>query len=109
MKHKKNESDNYGQAIREIRIKSDLSQAEVAEALGVTPGFISNVENNRTGMSLRMLVYFAQLTGHTLDSIAGQLEKSYRTSSLDNEIFDKVSSLTNEQKKKLIQIIDIIF
>ena len=47
-------SENYGTHIKHIRQKMGLTQNQVAEALGVTPGYISNVENNRTAMSLRM-------------------------------------------------------
>ena len=47
-------SENYGTHIKHIRQKMGLTQNQVAEALGVTPGYISNVENNRTAMSLRI-------------------------------------------------------
>lgn len=51
------EIDNYGSMIKELRIQNGLTQNQVAESLGVTPGYISNVENNRTAMSLRILMY----------------------------------------------------
>lgn len=47
--------ENLGSRMKELRIKMKLTQAEVAKALNVTPGYISNVENNRTAMSLRIL------------------------------------------------------
>ena len=40
-----------------------LTQAEVAKALNVTPGYISNVENNRTAMSCGSS-YTTQNSGH---------------------------------------------
>ena len=43
--------ENLGSRMKELRIKMKLTQAEVAKALNVTPGYISNVENNRTAMS----------------------------------------------------------
>ena len=51
--------ENLGSRMKELRIKMKLTQAEVAKALNVTPGYISNVENNRTAMSLRILIYYA--------------------------------------------------
>ncbi|MDD5999773.1 MAG: helix-turn-helix transcriptional regulator, partial [Lachnospiraceae bacterium] len=54
-------SEEYGTLIKELRIKNGLTQNQVAESLGVTPGYISNVENNRTAMSLRILTYYARL------------------------------------------------
>ena len=53
--------ENLGSRMKELRIKMKLTQAEVAKALNVTPGYISNVENNRTAMSLRILIYYARL------------------------------------------------
>ena len=101
-------SDDYGSKIKELRVKNGLTQSMVAESLGVTPGYISNVENNRTAMSLRMLIYYAKVTGVTLDSLVGQLEPDYELNSLDNELLSKIASLTNDQKKKVLEMIDII-
>ena len=53
-------SENYGTHIKHIRQKMGLTQNQVAEALGVTPGYISNVENNRTAMSLRILTLLCE-------------------------------------------------
>ena len=59
--------ENLGSRMKELRIKMKLTQAEVAKALNVTPGYISNVENNRTAMSLRILIYYARLLNISLD------------------------------------------
>ena len=63
--------ENLGTRMKELRIKMKLTQAEVARALNVTPGYISNVENNRTAMSLRILIYYARLLNISLDSLIG--------------------------------------
>ena len=52
--------ENLGSRMKELRIKMKLTQAEVAKALNVTPGYISNVENNRTAMSLRVSLFIMQ-------------------------------------------------
>ena len=101
--------ESYGSRIKELRIKSGLTQSAVAESLGVTPGYISNVENNRTAMSLRMLIYYARLTGVSLDALVGELEPDYEPTALDNKLLEKISALTDEQKKKLISMIEVIF
>ena len=93
--------------IRQIRIDNHLTQDQVAKALDATPGYICNVENGRTAMSLRMLVYFAKLTNTTLDSLVGSMDASYRTTALDNEIMELVSSFTDADKMKLIETLKI--
>ena len=35
--------DLYGEQIKKLRIKMGMTQSEVAQALDVTPGYISNV------------------------------------------------------------------
>ena len=49
------EIENYGTLIKNLRIQNNLTQNQVAEALGVTPGYISNVENNRTATFLFLI------------------------------------------------------
>lgn len=104
---KMNEKEDYGSRIKELRIKMNLTQADVAKALNVTPGYISNVENNRTAMSLRILIFFAQLMHVSLDSLVGQLEPAYQTTALDNELLDMITALDDDKKKKLIKTIRI--
>ena len=78
--------ENLGSRMKELRIQMHLTQAEVARALNVTPGYISNVENNRTAMSLRILIYYAKLLGLSLDSLIGRIDSEYRETALDREL-----------------------
>ncbi len=93
--------------IRQIRIDNHLTQEQVAKALDATPGYICNVENGRTAMSLRMLVYFAKLTNVTLDSLVGSMDSSYTATAIDNEIMGLLSDLSDSEKIKLIKMIRI--
>ena len=98
-----------------------LTQNQVAEALGVTPGYISNVENNRTAMSLRILTYYAKLCGCSLDSLVDtadidtiqklcQKEKMHlRYESIGKNESKEITKLTYEQlcnslKKGIYQV-----
>ncbi len=101
------EFDNLGAQVKELRIQMKLTQAEVAEALNVTPGYISNVENNRTAMSLRVLIYYAKLMNISLDSLIGKIEPEYRKNALDNELLALAAKLDDNQKKKLIKTIKL--
>lgn len=100
-------TNNYGTLIKELRIKNGLTQNQVAESLGVTPGYISNVENNRTAMSLRILTYYARLIGCSLDSLVGELEPEYSETALDRELYQAITRLDSETKKKLLRMIEI--
>lgn len=101
------EFDNLGAQIKELRIQMKLTQAEVAQALNVTPGYISNVENNRTAMSLRILMYYAKLMNISLDSLIGRVEPEYRKTALDNELLELISKMDDNGKSKLIKTLKI--
>ena len=101
------EVEKLGPKVKKIRLEMGLTQNQVAQALHVTPGFICNVENNRTAMSLRVLIFYAKLTGRTLDSIIGLVSRDYEKTALDNEILEEVSKLSEEGKKKLLKTLKI--
>ena len=107
MRNNNEEFDNLGAQIKELRIQMKLTQAEVAEALNVTPGYISNVENNRTAMSLRILMYYAKLMNISLDSLIGRVEPEYRKTALDNELLELISKMSDPDKTKLIKTLKI--
>ena len=94
--------NNLGTKVKKLRIAHGLTQEDVAKALDVTPGYISNVENGRNLMTLRMLAYYADLTGVSLDYLAGSVDKSYQKTALDNEIMQLVSRMSNTEKEHLI-------
>lgn len=93
--------------IRQIRIENQLTQEQVARALDATPGYICNVENGRTAMSLRMLVYFAKLTNTTLDSLVGSMDSSYTATAIDNEIMGLLADFSDKDKLRLIDTLKI--
>ncbi len=101
------DEENYGLMIKNLRIANGLTQNQVAESLGVTPGYISNVENNRTAMSLRILTYYAQLVGCSLDSLVGELEPEYAETALDRKLYEAILKLDIKTKEKLLKTIEI--
>ncbi len=104
---KQTDYDNLGPKIKKLRIEMDFTQAQVAEALGVTPGYISNVENGRTAMSLRILIYYARLMNISLDSLVGRIDSDYQNTALDNELLDIIRQMSTDNKEKLIQTLKI--
>ena len=99
--------ENLGSRMKELRIKMKLTQAEVAKALNVTPGYISNVENNRTAMSLRILIYYARLLNISLDSLIGRIDSEYRETALDRELYEQVHKMSIPEKQKLLKTMKV--
>lgn len=100
-------SENYGALVKSLRQKMGLTQNQVAESLGVTPGYISNVENNRTAMSLRILTYYARLIGCSLDALVGELDSEYSETALDRKLYQTILKLDIDTKEKLLKALEI--
>lgn len=101
------DSEDYGTLVKNLRLRAGLTQSQVADSLGVTPGYISNVENNRTAMSLRMLTYYARLVGCSLDSLVGELEPEYSETALDRKLYETIIKLDIETKEKILKTIEL--
>ena len=99
--------EDFGPIVKRIRLEHNLTQSQVAEALNVTPGYISNVENNRTAMSLRMLMYYARLTDTSLDSLAGVLVPEYQETALDQDLIAEIRKMDVAEKEKLLKTLKI--
>lgn len=100
-------SENYGALVKSLRQKMGLTQNQVAESLGVTPGYICNVENNRTAMSLRILTYYARLIGCSLDALVGELDSEYSETALDRKLYQTILKLDIDTKEKLLKTLEI--
>ncbi len=99
--------ENYGEQIKSYRLNMGLTQNQVATELDVTPGYISNVENGRTAMSLRLLIYYAKIMGISLDSLVGKLEPDYKQNAINHELMDEISKMDLETQEKLLKTIKL--
>ena len=59
-------------------------------------------------MSLRLLIYYATLTGVSLDSLVGLIDTEYEEDALDKDIAREVQKLSKEDKKKLLKVLKIM-
>lgn len=58
-----------GNTIRELRLKHDLTIAEVAENIGISRGMLSKIENAQTSTSLDTLAKIANALGVSLSTL----------------------------------------
>jgi len=113
-----------GEYIREYREQNRMSQRDLAQAIRLSPGYISMLENNknpRTGdpiaPSLDTLKSIANGTGKSLDALLEllgddtvvSLEKPIATEDdeLDSRIMVLVRLLPREQKLSLLDLLSV--
>lgn len=81
--------------IRELRMARNLSQVDLAKALGVTKQSVSNWENNNIQPSIDMLIHLARFFSVSTDSLLG----------LDQRKYLEISGLTEQQLAHLAALV----
>ena len=62
--------ERFGREVRDARVALDVSQREVATAVGVSRGYIAHLENGRANPSLRVIERVGDALGITFELIA---------------------------------------
>ena len=92
-----------GQRIREVRLSKHLTQDYLSYATGVNVPHISNIENNRTKVSLTLLVAICNALGVTVDYIL-QSEYTKESPAIEAELLHTMRTLPLEKQRQLLRI-----
>ena len=65
----KEEAEKLGKNLKRIRTEKDISQVDVARSLGVSWGFISNIESGKTNQTLATIDRLANSVGVSSDEL----------------------------------------
>ncbi len=84
--------------IKQLRLARNLSQVDLAKALGVTKQSVSNWENNNIQPSIDMLIRLAQFFSVSTDYMLG----------LNHRKYIEISELSDTQLAHITAIIDDI-
>ena len=83
--------------IRQLRITRNLSQVDLAKALGVTKQSISNWENNNIQPSIDMLIHLAKFFSVSTDYLLGLEQRKYiEISGLTDQQLAHISAIIND-------------
>ncbi|MCC8126901.1 MAG: helix-turn-helix domain-containing protein [Clostridiales bacterium] len=100
-----------GQKMKRLRMDLGVTQEKVANDLQCTIAFVSNVENNRAKLNLRVLLYYADLCHVPVDLIldAGRPEEAQHTPGEQQtaELLRLFQTFTPEEQTKLIRIMKL--
>lgn len=64
-----NISSKFGKKVKEIRLKKDMSQADLAKVLGVHPTYISGIERGVRNMALSNIERLAKALGVPIEEL----------------------------------------
>ena len=68
---------------------------------------VYTLSDRRVNISTRILMYYAKLMGGTLDNLVGELEPTYKETSLDNALHAEIAKLNTTQKEKLLKTLKL--
>ncbi len=63
------EAEKLGKNLKRIRTEKDISQGDIARELGVSRGFVSNLENGKTNPTLATIARVADALGVSTDEL----------------------------------------
>ena len=91
----------FSQRLRELRLKNNLRQEQVATIIGVNPNAISTYENNTRRPSFETLVRLAMLYHTSTDYLLGISDSRFcDLSGLNDEEADMICGLVDSMSKK---------
>lgn len=76
---------NIGKKLRTLRLGLELTQQELANRLGLTKGYISQVENNLTSPSLQTLFQILEVLGSNVHSFFSNEEEQMIVCKKENQ------------------------
>ncbi len=93
----------------------DTNQITVKNILQLTgnssPGLVTMWKTGERKITTKDLLIIANHLGYTVDDLINKnlkLEKNIETSKLDNLLFSKAKTLTNEEKQAVLQVMNAI-
>lgn len=99
-----------GLKMKELRNELGISQQTIANDIGATVAFVSNIENNKVKMNLRMVIYYATMCNVPIDVLidAGRKEKRYSDGdAIDQQLIATLQDFSVEEKHKILQMLQI--
>lgn len=100
-----------GLKMKELRNERGISQQKIAQDIGATVAFISNIENNKVKMNLKMIIYYAKMCNVPIDVLidAGRSNKLYNEDdAIDKQLLETLQNFSVEEKHKLLQMLNIV-
>lgn len=96
------ELNNIGERLSELRMSRKESQSQVAELTGINVKTYRSIEQGRTFGRIDTLTLLSEYFNVSLDYlVCGRLN-------IENEIFFRISGLSDENKKKIYRILEVV-
>ncbi|PXV87742.1 DNA-binding XRE family transcriptional regulator [Lachnotalea glycerini] len=99
--------DKIGLKIKEARMARNLTQENVADEVGINTSHVSNIETNKTKVSLSTLVLICNALDVSVDYIL-ESELKNSSSAIEREIINEIQNFDNMKKEQLLRIAKVL-
>jgi len=99
----------FGERLFQARSKAGLSQAQVADKLGITQQSFAGWERRETALKPDQLARLAEILGVTVEHLLGAAEQRARgTGPVGKlrQVFERASKLPREQQKHVLRVVE---
>lgn len=100
-----------GAKMKRLRNEQGITQEQVAKDLGCTIGFVSNVENNRAKLNIKVLSYYSKICHVSIDSLLnvgeGSNSPDKREALLNEELLRVFRTFSLEEREKIIKMLQV--
>ena len=93
-----------GQRVRKARLSKHMTQAQLAEAAGLSASFVSNLETGRQAMNIRALIAISNTLNVSTDWLLNN-ETASAAHETALEIEKELSSCTAREREAILQLI----
>ena len=106
----KSVEQTFGSFLREKRIACGLTLRGMAAKLDLSPVYMSNIENDRVKMNLRVLSYYAKLLNVSIDYLLRPEsdENGEKDNVLNKEILRLLEKFSTDDKEKFVKVLRIL-
>ena len=95
-----------GERVRKARLSKHLTQQQLAEAVGISVSFLSNIENGRQSMNLRTLIDITNALDVSADSLIRDVPGS--VSQIAEEIVRELASCSQKEREAILQLVQVM-
>lgn len=97
----------FGKILRKFRIKSGLTQEQLAEKLGISLKYISRIENGNNGIKTQTLIKYMNILAITPNILYSEFINNPEVKK-NIELSEKINSLSDEQKDFISSVVDLL-
>ncbi len=100
------ELQQIGSRVKQARLDRHMTQQQLAEAADISVSFLSNIENGRQSMNLRVLIAISDALNVSADSLIREVPRT--SSHIAEEIERELSSCTPKERETILQLVQLM-